>query len=82
MHQDWDLEFDDWRSAVRAAARAQGSSQVQGAITELDALLATDLNEPDLMKVVERFGCDFDPNGVGLTYRAWLTMVRENLAAP
>jgi hypothetical protein len=82
LHQDWGLEFHDWHSAIRAAAHAQPSSQVQGAVSELDALLATDASEPDLMKVVERFGCDFDPNGVGLSYRAWLTKVREDLAAP
>lgn len=82
LHQDWQLDFDDWRSANRAGARAQPALQVQKAVSELEGLLATEMSETELSGLLERFGCEFDPTASGLTYRAWLTEVREVLVAP
>jgi hypothetical protein len=81
LHQDFDLEYDSPDEALRDAADSQGHDQIAGAIREIDHLLASDIGENDLMRLVERLTAGYSPQLEGWDARGWLRHARELLAA-
>jgi hypothetical protein len=81
FHQDYDLEFADPDEAVAAFARGEGRGAVRELDSEIEALLASPLNESELVDLwVKTLGAAYDPTVHGQTARGWLSHVRERLA--
>jgi hypothetical protein len=81
LNQDFDLDFDSPDAALRAAADEQGDEQVAGAIREIEDLLASELGDDELMRLVERLTAGYSPELEGWSARPWLRHVRDLLTA-
>lgn len=79
LHQDWPDEFQDSSEALAAAVASEPKEMFCDVCREINSLLASNLNEDDLEKVIrDKAGCYFAPGSEGHTYRSWL---KEALAA-
>jgi hypothetical protein len=81
LNQDFDLDYDSPDAALRAAAEEQGYEQITGAIREIDDLIAGEMRDDHLMRVVERLTAGYSPELEGWSARDWLRHARELLAA-
>lgn len=81
FHQDYDLEYEDWQSAVRDYRSGTTSSKITRTIEQLETLLDNLKEEGELKRAIEEFGLGYYPDIGGLTYRDWLieiaSMLRE-----
>ena len=80
LHQDWDIEGDTPDDALRLARREGDSTDLATAVQEIDALLATQLDETGLREIVERMTEGYSPSLDGWEIRPWLRHVRQILA--
>ncbi len=70
FHQDWASEFDDDVAAFQAIILAESQEMIAEGLGEINILLATELSENDLRKMlVDQIACYFDPSSDGLTDR-------------
>jgi CdiI immunity protein len=81
LHQDFDLDYESPDAALRAAAEGQGYEQVTGAIREIDHLLASEIGDADLMRMLERMTAGYSPELDGWGGRQWLRHARNVLIA-
>jgi hypothetical protein len=80
LDQDWPEEFQDSSEALAAAAASEPEEMFGNVCREIDDILASDLNEDDLEKIIrDQAGCYFAPESEGHTYRSWLKEVRAAL---
>jgi len=80
FHQDWHEEYATTRDAVSAFVREAPPDAVSAAVRELDQLLAMDLDEAALSRILrEGFDCNYVPQVDELTNRDWLVQLRELL---
>lgn len=80
LDQDWADEFQDSAEALAAAVASEPEEMFGDVCKEIDALLASNLNEDDLEKIIrDQAGCYFAPESEGHTYRSWLKEARAVL---
>jgi hypothetical protein len=80
LNPDYDLDYADWQSAVRACARETSRQDVRSAIHGISRLLEDLGDERNLELAMDHFGLDgYCPVAHGLTYREWLTQVSSIL---
>ena len=81
LDQDWPDEFQDSSEALSAAVSSEPEEMFGDVCREIDDLLASDLTEEDLEKIVrDQAGCYFAPQSEGHTYRSWLKEARAVFA--
>jgi len=81
FHQDWSQEFENDQDAIDAILAAEPKENVESSVGELDVLLARPLDEEELRAIlIGEVGCYFDPASLGISYRQWLSRVRDELA--
>jgi hypothetical protein len=81
LHQDFDVDHDSADTALRDAAGSQGHEQITGALREIDHLLASEIGDDELMRLVERLTAGYSPELEGWNARDWLRHARDLLAA-
>jgi CdiI immunity protein len=79
LHQDWDIEAETPDDALRLAAE-EGPKQAAAAVREIDMLLASDVDDKQLMRLIERLTAGYSPELAGWEARAWLVHARELLS--
>ncbi|MBV8529404.1 MAG: hypothetical protein JOZ75_13925 [Candidatus Dormibacteraeota bacterium] len=78
FHQDWQDDYTTSTGAVQAFLREAPYAIVDAARRELDALLATPLDDAELGRLLrEGFDCNYVPQVDELTTRAWLARIRD-----
>lgn len=81
FHQDWAMEHDSPGAVVDAWREGESGEYIAGARTELDRLLARDLDEDALGAAVRALGSEYDPTRDGSGWRDWLAGIRQRLDA-
>ena len=80
LHEDWSVEFPDWRAAVRCYLAETSRESTRKVIEELDTLTSVVQRTSDPDKVLRQLGCYFDPSLENLSVQAWLEMLRNELS--
>lgn len=81
LHQDWPDEFDTDDSALQAIIENETADKIQAGLVEIDMLLAAHLSENELRDIlINKAGCYFEPESLGISYKQWLKKVREVFA--
>jgi hypothetical protein len=78
LHQDWDIDAETPDDALRLAAE-EGPEQAGAAVREIDALLASEVDDKHLMRLIERLTAGYSPELEGWRARDWLLHARELL---
>jgi CdiI immunity protein len=78
LHQDWDIEAASWDEALRLAV-AEAPEQAAAAAGEIEVLLASELDDDQLMKLIERLTTGYSPELGGWAARPWLRRAGELL---
>lgn len=77
FHEDWQEEHGGTGDAVSAYLRDAPAATVTATVAELDRLLASDLDEASLARLLrDGFGCNYVPEVDELTAHAWLERLR------
>ncbi len=79
FHQDWMLDHEDEESVLRMYLADTPRRKARAAAREIEALLASGLDEPGLRAALERLGCSYDPGLDGLSADEWLSSIRQRL---
>lgn len=79
FHQDFDLEHDDWQSAVHDFWLGSSPVKITRTIDQIEALLGALTGEDELKRAIEKLGLGFYPDIRHLTYREWLTEIATML---
>ena len=80
FHQDWMAEYKNEEMAVKGYVHDVGSTEASHMLQDLEHLMALDLSEKELGKVlVEDLQCDYNPDPDGISMRDWLRWVRSTL---
>jgi hypothetical protein len=79
LHQDFDLEYASPDEALSAAG--QEYHDVPAAVSEIDRMLESGLDDRHLTDAVERLTAGYSPELDGWQIRPWLDHAREILEA-
>ena len=78
FHQDWDTDGDDWPDLVRNYLRDVSQQDALSTASEIDDLLAEGQTEEQLAeRLLNQFGCFYDPRPDEDGFRAWLHEIAE-----
>ena len=80
LNPDYDLDYPDWQSAVRAFAWETSQQGIRSAVDGISQLLDYLEDERALELAMDHFGLDgYNPIAHDLTYRGWLAQVSSIL---
>jgi hypothetical protein len=79
LYPDYDLDFKDWRHAVRDYRHGVAPTVVKQAINGIDVLLDNFSGDGDLERAVDRLGLEYGYHPADRRYRIWLGEVADIL---
>jgi hypothetical protein len=80
FNQDWGDDYESWEDVVAAFAADARATGVEGAVRELDGLLASDATDEDVDWLLrEGLGSGFVPSVYGMRPRESLLAIRDEL---
>jgi hypothetical protein len=87
FHQNWAAISDptgnppSYRRVAAKFRAVETHVKVARVVADLNQVIAESLTEPELRALTLRLGSQFYPPGAGVSYQAWLTDLRDILAA-
>jgi hypothetical protein len=79
FHQDWMMDGPTVEAVLRKFVADSPPELVAGAREYAAALVRSDLDEAELERMLDGFGIQVYPPGLGMTHRQWLELVEREL---
>ena len=80
FHQDWAEEFDSPDMAIEAFVGAEPLSSINTAEKELKQIIDSGYSDADVLNLLDKLGCYYDPTVDYTSALSWLKDIRDRLS--